>query len=157
MEARNSLHEDIVEEVERKQSLEPGDFGRAADAFWSFLKYLIISNIFFTIKIYQFGTIKPNYLSVVKAIKKEIRRRNSVVFSKDRLYRYLLLRRKLLKAGLGPKMYYLKKKAINGRTEDERRRAKDSIEVLQSRCNGLKQAAKQRKASERRARRELVE
>lgn len=155
--AKANIEDDIVEEVERMESLEPGDFGRALDAFWSFLKYLIISDRFYTIQIYKFGTIKPNYYNVRKAIRKEIKRlKAGNNGSRERLYRYLCLRRKLIRQGEAPKTYYLKKTIKNGRTESERRRAEDSLRVLQDRCQRLEEAAKQRKAEERRIRRARI-
>ncbi len=156
MATKSSFENDIVEEVERIGSLEPGDFGRVIDAFWSFLKYLIVSDRFFVIQLYKLGTFRPRYFSVLRAIKKEIRRLRAGNGSRERLYYYLSLRRKLIKMGFAPKTYYLKKTIKNGRSETERRRAADTLRVLQSRCQWLKETFEQGQAKERRARRDRI-
>lgn len=156
MATKSSFENDIVEEVERIGSLEPGDFGRAIDAFWSFLKYLIVSDRFFVIQLYKLGTFRPRYLSVLRAIKKEIKRLKAGKGSREKLYYYLSLRRKLIKMGFAPKMYYLKKTIKHGRSETERRRAEHTLRVLQDRCQWLKETFEQRQAKERRKRRDRI-
>lgn len=156
MGVKSAIEQDIVEEIECKRSLEPGDFARVLDAFWMMLKYLITSDRGFFIHIPKVGIFKPRYKSVDKAIRREIKRLRSGIGSRDKLYYLFGLRRKLIRLGEAPKSYYLRKQIIHGRTEGERRRAEDTLRVLQGRCGRLNKAFTERKREEREvARRKL--
>ncbi len=152
MAGKKNIDVDLIEEIEQKRGLSPGDFGRALDAFWVMLKYLITSEYGFTIHVSYFGIFSPGYRSVQMAIKKEIRKIEVGIGKKERLYFLLSLRRKMIDAGDAPRSYYLKKIISNGRSEAEREEAKISLQDIQGRYERVNKARAERKEQERRAR-----
>lgn len=155
MATKSGIDSDLIEEIERKYGLEPGDFGFALDTFWLMMKHLMVSKVGFVIYIYKFGFFGPSYYLLDKAIKKNIRRIKKGIGNKEKLYYLLQLRRKMIKRGEAPKTYYLKKEILHG-GEDDRRRAERALEVLRDRCQRLNKAVAERKDKERRARRDRI-
>lgn len=137
---RGAFDSDLVEEIERKRRITAGDFGRALDTYWLTLKVAITHRAMYRIVLRYLGAFAPIWLNVKRAIKKEIKRISDGKGSRDRLYDLLQVRRRLIRAGQAPKSYYIRKTIINGKTEDERRRAKSDLKALHDRCEWLNKA-----------------
>jgi len=113
----------IIEEVEKERGFVHGDFMRAVEVFWYTIKFFMSQDEMPVIKIKYFGTFRPEYRVVNKAIRREIKkiRESNGARERDKLYRLLVVRRMLIDSGYAPKMYYYKKRFRNGREIDDPR------------------------------------
>ena len=139
----DAVNELIKSRVEEDMDLLPGDVSRMVSSLWFTVRHLMTSDKMYVMRIHKLGVFAPRFALVNKRIKKELRKaRVYGSNNRDVIINLFSVRRRLIKAGLASKSYYLKQeKRKNGSAaKNFGHQAKNSLEVLQSRIERCRQA-----------------